>query len=125
MTPAERLREARGLPLLAVELEHRGLEAAAGEMLWGAVNHVIVAIVDYQSLTHSGRPMRRAHLMAHLQGIYQRNPPFANSLAVVGELHGHFYNKHMDRARHEAAMRASATFLIDLLSTREAQAIRQ
>ena len=45
MTPAERLREARGLIVLAVELQHQGFEVAAGEMLWGAINHVMVAIV--------------------------------------------------------------------------------
>ena len=124
MTPAERLREARGLSLLAVELDHRGFEAAAGEMIWGAVNYVIIAIVEYHGLIHSGRPMGRAQLMVHLQGLHQRNPPFANSLAVVGELHGHFYNKHMDRARHAAAMQASRTFLRDLFATNEAQSIR-
>lgn len=87
----------------------------------GAVNHVVIAIVEYHGLMHSGRPMGRAQLMAHLQGVYQRNPPFANSLIVVGELHGHFYNKHMDLARHAAAMQASRTFLMDLLSTNEAR----
>ena len=35
MTPVERLAEARGMAVLAAELQSRGILTAAGEMLWG------------------------------------------------------------------------------------------
>ena len=48
MTPAERLAEARGMAILAAELQARGFLTASGEMLWGAVNHIINAIADHR-----------------------------------------------------------------------------
>ena len=108
MTAEERLAEARGMVILASELQARGILTAAGEMLWGAVNHIIAAIADHHGLViASGVPMSRRLVMEHLQQADPREPPLQNSLAVVGELHGHFYNKHMNDARHSGAMTAS------------------
>ncbi len=92
MTPAERLAEARGMAILAGELQVRDILTAAGEMLWGAVNHIIKAIVDHHGLVMpNGNPMLRRPAMDHLQQINprtvvkkvdfsrndQENPPFA------------------------------------------------
>ena len=37
--------------------------------------------------------------MEHLQKVAPRDPPLEDSLTVVGQLHGHFYNKHMSEAQ--------------------------
>ncbi len=46
MSPAERLSEARVLVVLTTDLLAKGFKTAGGEILWGAVNHIINAIVD-------------------------------------------------------------------------------
>ena len=52
--------------VLASKLLSRGLDTAAGEMLWGAVNHIIAAIVEYHRLQKDGKPMTRKQTMEHL-----------------------------------------------------------
>ena len=56
MTPAERLAEARGPAILAAELQARVFLTASGEMLWGAVNHIINAIADHRGLSWPAAP---------------------------------------------------------------------
>lgn len=126
MSPAERLAEARDMVVLAADLLARGFQTAAGEMLWGAVNHIISDIVDHHGLLgNTGSPLSRRRAMEYLQSVYPRTPPLGDSLAAAGELHGHFYNKHMSHAQHAAAM--TATFeLVEYLQNRpEVQAISQ
>ncbi len=124
MTPAERLAEARGMTILAAELQARGILTAAGEMLWGAVNHIIKAVVDHHGLVmDNGDPMRRRSAMEHLLQVDPRKPPLDDSLTVVGQLHGHFYNKHMGEAQHAAAMTASFDLIAYLPGRPEVQAI--
>ena len=48
--------------------------------------------------------------MEHLQKVAPRDPPLEDSLTVVGQLHGHFYNKHMSEAQHTEAMTAYILF---------------
>ena len=80
-------------------------------MLWGAVNHIIKAIVDHHGLVmNNGSPMSRRPAMEHLQKVAPRDPPLEDSLTVVGQLHGHFYNKHMSEAQHTEAMTAYILF---------------
>ena len=75
MTPAERLAEARGMAILAAELQARGILTASGEMLWGAVNHIINAIAEHHGLVMaSGAPMSRRLVMEHLQQADPREP---------------------------------------------------
>ena len=124
MSPAERLAEARGMAVLATELQSRGIVTASGEMLWGAVNHIINAIVDHHGLVgNTGNPLGRRRAMEYLQSVNPRIPPLGNSLAVVGELHGHFYNKHMSDAQHAVAMTATFDLVAYLLNRPEVQAI--
>ncbi len=124
MSPAERLSEARVLVVLATDLLARGFQTAAGEMLWGAVNHITSAIVDHHVLVgNAGNPLGRRRAMEYLQSISPRVPSLGDSLAVVGELHGHFYNKHMSDAHHAAAMTATFELVEYLLNRAEAQAI--
>ena len=123
MTPTERLAEARGMAVLAAEFEGRGILTAAGEMLWGAVNHIIKAIVDHHGLMKDGKVLSRSLAMKHLQTVAPRNPPLDDSLAVAGQLHGHFYNKHMSEGQHAAAMMASFDLVQYLLNRPEVQAI--
>ena len=109
---------------LASELLGRGLTTAAGEMLWGAVNHIIKAIVDHHGLVmNNGRAMPRRPAMEHLQRVDPRDPSLEDSLSVVGQLHGHFYNKHMGEAEHAAAMTASFELVEYLLTRVEVEAI--
>ena len=126
MSPAERLVEAGSMVELAADLLARGFQAAAGEMLWGAVNHIINAIVDHYGLVgNSGNTRGRRRAMEYLQSVNPRIPTLGDSLSVVGELHGHFYNKHMSAAQHVAAMTATFELVEYLLNRPEAQAIPQ
>ena len=126
MSPAERLAEARGMAALAADLLARGFQTAAGEMLWGAVNHIINAIVDHHRLLGStGNPLGRRLAMEHLQSVNPRTPSLGDSLAVVGELHGHFYNRHMSDAQHAVAMTATFELVEYLLNRPEVQSIPQ
>jgi hypothetical protein len=124
MSPAERLAEARGMAVLATDLLARGFQTAAGEMLWGAVNHIINAIVDHHGLVgNTGNSLGRRQTMEFLQNVNPRTPPLGDSLAVVGELHGHFYNKHMSDAQHAEAIAATFELVEYLLNRPEVQAI--
>ena len=123
MTPAERIAETRGLAILAGNLQGQGMLSPAGEMLWGAFNHIVTAITDHHQMQSGGRTMTRKQVMQHLQAIDPREPPLDESLLVIGELHGHFYNKHMDDARHTAAMSASFRLVQYLLTRPEVLAI--
>ena len=94
---------------LAADLLARVFQTAAGEILCGGVNHIITAIVEYHGLMeNAGNPLGRRLAMEYLQSVDPRIPTLDDSLAVVGELHGHFYNKHMSDAQHAAA--TTATF---------------
>ena len=65
------------MAILASELQGRGILTAAGEMLWGAVNHIIKAIVDHHRLVMSnGNPMSRRPAMEHLQRVDPRDHPW-------------------------------------------------
>ena len=111
---------------LAEDLLARGFQTAAGEMIWGAVNHIITAIVEYHGLMgNTGSPLGRRLAMEYLQSIDPRIPTLDDSLAVVGELHGHFYNKHMSDAQHAAAMTATFELVEYLLNRPEVQVIPQ
>ena len=124
MSPSERLSEARAMFVLATDLLARGFQTAAGEMLWGAVNHIINAMVDHHGLVgNAGNPLGRRRAMEYLQSISPKDPTLGDSLAVVGELHGHFYNKHMSDVQHAAAMTATFELVEYLLNRPEAQAI--
>ena len=86
------------MAILAAELQGRGILTAAGEMLWGAVNHIIKAIVDHHRLVMSnGSPMSRRPAMEHLQRVSPRDPPLEDSLTVAGQLHGHFLQQAYER----------------------------
>ena len=114
------------MAILAAEIQARGILTASGEMLWGAVNQIIAAIVDHHGLVMaSGTPMSRRLVMEHLQQADPREPPLQNSQAVVGELHGHFYNKHMSDVRHAGAMNASFQLVEYLLRRPEVLIIGQ
>ena len=73
----------------------------------------------------SRAPMSRRRVMEHLQRADPREAPLQNSLAVVGELHGHFYNKHMNDVRHAGVMAASFQLVEYLLRRPEVLAIGQ
>ena len=68
--------------------------------------------------------MTRTLVMQHLQQADPRDPPLPDALAVVAELHGHFYNHHMSDTRHVEAMTASFDLIEYLLARPEVLAIR-
>ena len=126
MSPAERLAEARGMAVLATDQLARGFRTAAGELLWGAVNYIINAMVDHHGLVgNSGNALGRRQTMEYLRNVESRTPPLGDSLAVVGELHGSFYNKHMSDAQHVEAIAAAFELVEYLLNQPEVQAISQ
>ena len=56
------------MAVLAAELQSRGIATASGEMLWGAVNHIINAIVEHHGLAgNTGNPLSRRRAMEYLR----------------------------------------------------------
>ena len=71
----------------------------------------LLHFLDHHGLVmNNGSPMSRRPAMEHLQKLAPRDPPLEDSLTVVGQLHGHFYNKHMSEAQHTEAMAAYILF---------------
>ena len=124
MTPSERLSEARGMRMLGDKLEAQGILTAAGEMHWGALNHISIAIAVHHGLNgNNGKPKKSRFVMRYLQNVNPRTPSLENSFQVVADLHGHFYNKHMSDAQHRTAMAASRDLIAYLLNRPEVQVI--
>ena len=82
---------ATGLIELAKDLQGRGHPSAAGEMLWGAVNHITAAIAEYHDLKQKdGKWQYGSAVMKYLHGREPADPPIGDSYTSVGNLHGHF-----------------------------------
>ena len=96
----EHLEVARRLTELADRLYQDGDDVAAGEMLWGAVNRIIVAIALRHQLAAPGRQPRRGQVLHHLVSNHITDRAVARYIqggfSAARELHGHFYNSYLD-----------------------------
>ena len=119
MTEAEHLAIARRLADLADRLYRDGDDVAAAEMLWGAVNRIIAAIALRHRLTAPGQQPRRGPVIHHLVSSHisdrQAALDLRDGMYAAGELHGHFYNSHLDQNGVAARVADTHTLIAELL----------
>ena len=120
MTEAEHLEIARRLAELADRLYRDGDDVAAAEMLWGAVNRIIAAIALQHRLTVPGRQPRRGQVVHHLISNHIADRPaaldFQDGMDAAGDLHGHFYNSHLDQNGVAARVADTRDLIAELLN---------
>ena len=120
MTEAEHLAIAQRLAGLANRLYRDGDDVAAAEMLWGAVNRIIAAIALQHRLTAPGRQPRRGQVAHHLISNHIAGKPaatdFQDGMDAAGDLHGHFYNSHLDWHGVTGRIVDTRAFIADLLN---------
>ena len=116
---------ARQFRELAHELLRRNRAIAGGEMLWGAVNRIILAINLQHGIIPAGRPLRRNTLVRHLDAQHQTAPELEDGLSAVGRLHGHFYNSNLTQSQIERQTEETEAFIAALLNPPETLAIMQ
>ena len=125
MTPDEHLGVALQLRELARELARRNQTIAAGEMLWGAANRIILAINLRLGIIPAGRTLRRNTVVRHLDAKYQDTPTLRQGLGAVGRLHGHFYNSDLSDGQIALYTRGAEAFIAALLNLPETRSIAQ
>lgn len=127
MTPAQRKAEALRLLMLAIAFQGANDLTLAGEVLWGAANHLGVAIVDHYGLTRNGRHVSRKQkpkeAMRYLQAISAASPPLTLQLDAIGGLHGHFYDGNLSQTELRTAVAAGIQFIEYLRHRPEVQTI--
>lgn len=120
MNEEEHLEVARRLTDLADWLYQDGDDVAAAEMLWGAVNRIIIAIALRHRLTTRGRQPRRGQVVHHLIVNHiagrQAAMDFQGGLSAPRELHGHFYNSHLGPDELAERVADAKSFIADLLN---------
>ena len=116
---------ARQLWELAHELAQRGQAIAGGEMLWGAVNRIILAVNLQHGIIPSDRPLRRGTVVRHLDTLHRSTPPLQYGLNAVGQLHGHFYNSSLTPGKLSQHTGDAETFIAALFDLPETLAIMQ
>ena len=123
MTAQEHLIIARQLRELAHELAQRGQGMAAGEMLWGAANRIILAINLQYGIIPPGQPLRRGTVIRHLDTQRRSTPTLQHGLNAVGRLHGHFYNSGLTPGKFDQHIGDAETFIAALFNLPETLAI--
>ena len=119
MTEAEHLAVARRLADLADRLYRDGDDVAAAEMLWGAVNRIIAAIALQHRLTAPGQQTRGGPVIHHLVSVHiaeqQSAMDLRDGFRAARELHGHFYNSHLDQNGVAARIADTQPLIAELL----------
>ena len=123
MSAQEHLIIARQLWELARELAQRGQAIAAGEMLWGAANRIILAVNLHYGVVPSDRPLRRGTVVRHLDTLHRSTPTLQHGLNAVGQLHGHFYNSSLTPGKFSQHTGDAEAFIAALLNLPETRAI--
>ena len=116
MTEQEHLQVALRLNAIADRLYQDGDEVAAAEMLWGAANRVLNAIALQHRLDSDGKLPRRGAVIHYLisSGLADRN--IQHGMYAAGDLHGYFYNSHLDQNGVAARVADTRTFIAELLN---------
>ena len=112
MTPSEHRDKGREYISLATFLARFGHVDAAGEMLWGAMDHITQAVALHHGLT----TMRRRAVVEWMDTNSLGATPFAGNFNVVARLHGHFYHGHLTPQVHATYMGTGFAFIQDLLA---------
>ena len=114
---------ARQLWDLAHELAQRDQAIAAGEMLWGAANRIILAINLQLGIMPPDRPLRRGTVVRHLDMLHRSTPTLQHGLNAAGRLHGHFYNSNLIQSDVEQQTEDAESFIAALFNLPETRAI--
>lgn len=127
MTPSLRKAEANHLLNIAVAFQKSNELTIAGELLWGALNHLGIAIADHHGLTRNGRPptqrQKPKEAMLHLQATSPETPSLVLQFDNIAALHGNFYNGQMGREELSKAVEAGIQFIYSLYNRPEVQAL--
>ena len=120
MTEQEHLRVALRLNALADRLyqdrDEVAGEVAAAEMLWGAANRVLNAIALQRRLDSAGQLPRRGAVIHYLVSGGLADPNIQHGMYAAGDLHGHFYNSHLDQNGVAARVADTRTLIAELLN---------
>ena len=116
MTEQEHLQVAIRLNAIADRLYQDGDEVAAAEMLWGAVNRVLNAIALQRRLDSDGKLPRRGAVIYYLVSGGLVDPNIQHGMHAAGDLHGHFYNSHLDQNGVAARVADTRTLIAELLN---------
>ncbi len=114
---------ARQLWELAHELAQHGQAIAAGEMLWGTANRILLAVNLQYGIIPSDRPLRRGTVVRHLDTLHRSTPTLQHGLNAAGRLHGHFYNSNMIQSDVEQQTEDAEAFIAALFNLPETAAI--
>ena len=125
MTAQEHLIVARQFWELAHNLNRQGHVTAAGELLWGAVNRIILAINLRHGIIPPSRPLRRNTIVRYLDAQYQTTPDLEDGMSAVGDLHGHFYNSNLTQSEIERRTGNAEAFISALFNLPETRTITQ
>ena len=120
MTLQERLEVAQQYQNLADQLVLDGANAAAGEMLWGAVHNVIQAIGIQHGLLGGADEIRRMAVMHHMINRHGYDVSLRVQLRTAGRLHGHFYNRNLPEDDLLGLMQATRQYIDALANIAEA-----
>ena len=124
MTPGQRRSEATRLLAIAIDFQGENDLAVAGELLWGALNHLAAAVAEHHILSTGGRRMTRKEVMLHLQSTGPAAPSLATQFDNIAALHGNFYNGHISPVDLGSAVNAGIRFIDYLRNRAEVLAIR-
>ncbi|MYC33562.1 MAG: hypothetical protein F4X64_10345 [Chloroflexi bacterium] len=116
MIAQEHLIVARQFWELAHNLNQQGHVTAAGELLWGAVNRIILAINLRHGIIPPSRPLRRNTIIRYLDAQHQTTPDLEDGMSAVGDLHGHFYNSNLTQSEIERRTGNANVFIAALFN---------
>ena len=118
MTPSEHRDKGREYLNIA-GLDLAGHPDAAGEMLWGAMDHITQAVALHYGLTR----MRRKAVVDWMDTNSAGMASLASSFDVVARLHGHFYHGHLTPRVHATYMVTGSALVQGLLAHPQTLAI--
>ena len=123
MTPSELRDSGRDYRDLSVHIIDHGNAAAAGELLWGAMDQLARAVALHHGLVRGGRPLRRRPVLEWMDATYPDLPSLSARFPVVARLHGHFYNWNLSGEVLGYYSEAGLQLVADLLNHPLAQEI--
>lgn len=115
MIESEHLEVAHRLNRLAEQLRVDGDDVAMAEMLWGTVNRISNAIAIQHLLGDGNSLPRVGAVIHHLIRGHQVPLNLQHGVHVVGALHGHFYNSHLQSEDIDGHVADARAFIADLL----------
>lgn len=116
MTPSDLRDSGRAYRDTAVRLMEFANPAAAGELLWGALDQLTRAVALHHGLVHGGRPLRRKPALEWMDASRPDLPSLSSRFPVVARLHGHFYNGHLSPDIHGYYISSALDLIRDLLN---------